>query len=87
MGMLSGGSIETNLTQFLFTCRITLNTTTSQSPTELLFKHHPTSRLDVLFLNLASYVEQHQYLQSVMFNQNLITKSKVYNRSQNQTKV
>ena len=63
MRKLSSGSLETKLTRFLFTYRLTPHATTSQSPSEILLKRCPRSRLDVLFPNLESYVEQHQQAQ------------------------
>ena len=51
------------MSKFLFTYCLTIHSTTSQCPHWLLLKYCPWSKLDVLFPNIESYVEQHQQTQ------------------------
>ena len=56
----TSGSIESKLSRFLFTYRLTPHATTSQSSAELLFKRRPRSRLDILVPSIEQVVERRQ---------------------------
>ena len=60
MRKFTSGSIESKLSQFLFTYRLTPHATTSQSPAELSFKCRPWSRLDILVPSIEQVVERRQ---------------------------
>ena len=60
MRKFTSGSIESKLSRFLFTYRLTPHATTSQSPAELLFKRRPRSRLEILVPSIEQVVEQYQ---------------------------
>ena len=57
------GSLETRLARFLFTYRLTPQTSTGQSPAELLLGRRPRSRLDVLHPDTALRVQRSQLCQ------------------------
>ena len=59
------GSIESRLSRFLFTYRLTPHTTTAQSPAELLFKRRPRSRLDILVSSVELVVGRRQEYQKM----------------------
>ena len=59
------GSIESRLSRFLFTYRLTPHTTTAQSPAELLFKRRPRSRLDILVPSVEQVVGRRQEYQKM----------------------
>ena len=54
------GNIRTRLAQVLFAYRLTPQTTTGVSPGELLFRHRPRSRLDLLKPRTAERVEKNR---------------------------
>ena len=56
MRKFTSGSIESKLSRFLFTYRLTPHATTSQSPAELLLKRRPRSRLDILVQVLSKWL-------------------------------
>ena len=60
MRKFTSGSIESKLSRFLFTYRLTPHATTSQSPAELLLKRRPRSRLDILVPSVEQVVERRQ---------------------------
>ena len=57
---MSEGTIEDRIARFLFTYRITPQSTTQMSPAELLMGRRLRSRLDLLKPNLAQRVEKKQ---------------------------
>ena len=60
---LTCGTLETRLSRFLFTYRITPHTTTNTSPAELLMKRKPKSTLDLVRPDLTSSVNTKQQKQ------------------------
>ena len=60
MKKLKDGTLETNLARFLFSYRLTPQTTTGPSPSELLFVRHLRCHLDFLRPNLPAKVRQCQ---------------------------
>ena len=60
MKKLTSGTLETWVVRFLFDCRITPQTTTGVSPSELLFGHHLHCHLDLLHPNIEAKVHQNQ---------------------------
>ena len=60
---LTCGTLETRLSIFLFTYRITPQTTTNTSPAELLMKRKPKSTLDLVRPDLTSSVNARQQKQ------------------------
>ena len=60
---LTCGTLETRLSRFLFTYRITPQTTTNTSPAELLMKCKPKSTLDLVRPDLTSSVNAKQQKQ------------------------
>ena len=60
MKKLTSGALETRVVRFLFNCRITPQTTTGVSPSELLFGHHLHCHLDLLHPNIEAKVHQNQ---------------------------
>ena len=58
---LTNGTLEAQVARFLFNYRITLQTTTGLSPSELLFGHRLCCHLDLLHPNLEAKVCQNQY--------------------------
>ena len=63
MKKLTSGTLEARLARFLFNYRITPQTTTGVSPSELLFGCHLRCNLDFLYPNLEAKVRQNQYQQ------------------------
>ena len=59
------GSLQTRLAQVLMSYRITPQTTTGASPSELLMARQPRTRLDLLKPNPESVVENKQMKQKV----------------------
>ncbi len=57
---LQGGTVETQLSRFLFKYRITPHTTTERSPAELLLGRQPRSRLDLLHPDMNIKVHESQ---------------------------
>ena len=60
MKKLTTGSLETRVARFLFTYRITPQTTTGTSPSELLLGHRLCCNLDFIRPNLKTKVHQSQ---------------------------
>ena len=54
------GSFDTKLTRFLIVYRSTPNTTTGESPAELLFRHQLRTRLSLLTPNVSTTVDRKQ---------------------------
>ena len=63
MKKITAGSLETRVARFLFSYRITSQTTTGTSPSELLLGHRLCCRLDFIYPNLDARVSQNQYRQ------------------------
>ena len=63
MKKLTSGTLEARVARFLFNYRITPQTTTGVSPSELLFGRRLRCHLDVLHPNLEAKVRQNQYRQ------------------------
>ncbi len=60
---IANGSISERLAKILMSYRLTLQTTTGISPTELLLGKRPRSRLDLLNPHTTEHVEHHQQKQ------------------------
>ena len=60
MKKLTSGSLETRVARFLFTYRITPQTTTGNSPSELLLGRHLRCHLDFLHPSIQAKVCQNQ---------------------------
>ena len=60
MKKLTSGIIETRVTRFLFNYRITPQTTTSVSPSELIFGHRLLDKLDFLHPSIEAKFHQNQ---------------------------
>ena len=54
------GSLESRIAKVLFTYRTTSHTTTGRAPAELLLRRIPRTRLDLLFPNPVTQVEEKQ---------------------------
>ena len=63
MKKITAGSLETRVARFLFSYRITPQTTTGTSPSELLLGHRLRCHLDFIRPNLDARVRQNQYRQ------------------------
>ena len=63
MKKLTSGTLEARVARFLFKYRISPQTTTGVSPSELLFGHRLRCHLDLLHPNLEAKVRQNQYRQ------------------------
>ena len=59
-----GDTIQERISKFLFTYRLTPQTTTGVAPSQLLMGRRPRSRLDRLFPDLSQRVEKHQSRQA-----------------------
>eukprot|EP00731_Ephydatia_muelleri_P028865 Em0020g509a len=59
----TSGDIDTRLSRFLFQYRLTLHSSTGQSPAKLLLGRVPRSHLDFLFPDVADNVKQNQQRQ------------------------
>ena len=59
-----GDTIQERISNFLFTYRLTPQTTTGVAPSQLLMGRRPRSRLDRLFPDLSQRVEKHQSRQA-----------------------
>lgn len=57
---ISDGTLESKLARFLFQYRITPHSVTGTSPAQLLMSRAPRSRLDVLYPDVQSHVQQKQ---------------------------
>ena len=57
---MSGGSVETRVSEFLARYRITPQTSTGVSPAELLLGRKPRSRLDLVYPEIGRKVRQSQ---------------------------
>ena len=64
MKRLSGSSVETKVSKFLYKYRITPQTTTGTSPAELLMGRRLRTRLDLLYTDLDAKVRIKQLKQS-----------------------
>ena len=73
---LTEGTLESKLSHFLFHYRLTPQTTTGQSPAELLLGRRIKSRLDLLHPNVKSKVAQS--LQRQKLNHDKFTKARVF---------
>ena len=62
---MQGGSIQENLSKLLFKYRITPHSTTGIPPSELLMGRRLRSRLDLLFPDVSSNVEDKQFKQKL----------------------
>ena len=60
MRKFTSGSIESKLSRFSFIYHLTPHATTSQSQAELLYKHRPQPRLDILVSSIEQVVERRQ---------------------------
>ena len=60
MKKMSGGSVETRVSEFLARYRITPQTSTGVSPAELLLGRKPRSRLDLVYPEIGRKVRQSQ---------------------------
>ena len=63
MKNITAGSLETQVARFLFSYRITSQTITGTSPSELLLGHRLCCHLDFICPNLDARVSQNQYCQ------------------------
>ena len=66
----TSGDIKTRLARVLFNYRMTPQSTTGVSPSELLLGRRPRTRLDLLRPNTAERVEQKQHQQKVRHDTN-----------------
>ncbi|XP_048247554.1 uncharacterized protein K02A2.6-like [Haliotis rufescens] len=73
---LSGGSINTRVSRFLFRYRNTPQTTTGSSPAQLLFGRRPRSHLDLLHPDIGVKVQHKQEKQAHYHNRH--TKSREF---------
>ena len=65
MKKMNGGSVETHVSRFLARYRITPQTSTGVSPTELLLGRKPRSRLDLVYPEIGRKVRQSQVSQKL----------------------
>ena len=68
MKKIASGTIDTKLAQFLFSYRITPNSTTGQSPAEQMFERQLSTRFDLLHSNVQEKVLKKQDKQKNYFD-------------------
>ena len=86
---LTEGTVQTKIARFLFTYRITPQSTTGMSPSELLLGRRLKSALDLMKLNLQHQVEKEQERQKIAHDHPAVNRTfnigeKVYARKYGQ---